>query len=515
MSSDGTSVPLRPQTAEVLKMLAAAPGELVTKDRLMSTIWADTHVTDDSLVQCISEIRRALGPEDGQALKTIPRQGYRLDVAPAEDRAGGVPRGRLFAGLLAALVLIAAVWLVWRPAAPPPERSLAVLPLANLSQDDSYRYFANGLSEDLVISLSKLPDLRVVSRASAAAAAGDSDDPRAVAQALGVAYVVDGTVRRRGESLRMTAALIDGATGRNVWAESYEGSLDDVFAFQDAVLDQIVRVLAVRLSPAERDRLGIKGTGSALAYDQYLRGMELENFLTPSANRDSEAAFREAIRLDPGYASAHAYLSLVLSNSAEYGWADDERAAIADAIWHGDQAVALDPDLPFAFFARGRLRSRRFVGDIEGSLADFRRAIDIDPDYQDAYAFMANVLVFDGRAAEGREMIESALSKSPAPPYWYYVPLGISNYYLGDYEAAEAALLTVVERNPNSPHAMRNLMATYGRLGRLDDAEWYMFEYEALGHVATVSEILSRSGKQHEAYREAFAEGLRLAGLPE
>lgn len=519
----GEEIVLRPQTRQVLAVLARNAGELVTKDALMRDVWGDTHVTDDSLVQCISEIRKALGPEDGKRLRTVPRRGYLLEPgAPggeASPVAAGGRRGRWVAALLAVAVVAAAFWALMprgAPTAMPAEaRVVAVLPFENIGGDDTYDYFASGIAEDLIVSLTRLPDIRTVALSAAAALSAETADPRVVAGDLGARFLVDGSVRRQGDRLKLTAALIDGETGENLWAERYEGGLADVFGFQDEVLGEIVRVLAVRLSAEERRRLGIRGTESIAAYDAYLRGLSLETFLTPVAHADAVAAFREAVRADPGYAAAHAHLSLALSMSAEYEWAEDEGAVMTEALRHAEEAVALDPGLTYAHFVMGRLRSRSFFGDIEGALAAFRSAIGIDPDYADAYAFMANVLVFDGRAAEAREMIGEAIARNPVPPYWYGIPLGLSSYQLGDYETAAEAFRGVLDRNPNSPHALRHLIATYGRMGEAEEAEWLAFEYESLGMTATVSGIMEAANVSNPDYRAALAEGLRMAGLPE
>lgn len=512
---DGAEVALRPQTRQVLALLVRHAGTLVSKDRLMAEVWPDTHVTDDSLVQCISEIRKALGA-DGGRLRTVPKQGYRLELsAPSEAGVTGRRRLILAVVVVIALVGLAGAWMLRPHPAPARLHTIAVLPFENIGADDTYAYFTNGITEDLVVSLSKIPDLAVIARSTAAAVAGEAEDPREVARRLRADYVVDGSLRRVGDALKMTAALVEAETGETAWAESYDGDVAEIFDFQDAVLDEIVRVLAVRLSPAERERLGIHGTDDIAAYDAYLRGMELQNFLTPQANRDAEAAFREAIRRDPDYAAAHAYLSLVLSNAAEYGWTEDEAAAVDEALQQGARAIALDPELPFAHFAMGRLKSRAFVSDFDGALAAFRTAIGLKPNYYDAYAFMANVLVFSGHADEALAAIEDVMARNPRPPYWYYVPLGLANFYLGNEEAAEAALQEVLKRNPNSPHAMRTLIALYGRMGDPDEAQWVAGEYEALGHPATVSAMTSDMSVRHPPYVAALTEGLRMAGLPE
>ncbi|MDU8913978.1 winged helix-turn-helix domain-containing protein [Aestuariicoccus sp. MJ-SS9] len=513
---DGNLVSLRPQSLRVLSVLSEQAGELVSKDSLMERVWADTHVTDDSLVQCISEIRKALGPEAGARLRTVPKQGYRLDVSRARPRRLSmlttVPIAVL--AILAALAL-SALLLTPSQQAASEVQSIAVLPFENLSGSAGQAYYSNGLAEELVVNLSRIADLRVVSRAASFSVAQSASDPRQVARELRVSYLVDGSVRREGQTLRITAALIDGANGENIWADSYAGAEADVFDFQETVLSELVRVLSVRLSEQERERLGVRGTRDVDAFDNYLRGKELAGFLTASDNEQAEEAFAEAIRRDPDYAAAHAQLSIVLSMRVEYGWTSDVTNTLARAVRHAERAVALAPDLPFAHFALGRLLSRGFIADLAGASAEFERAIELDPNYTDAYAFYAIVQVADGRAEDGLNTISEAFARNPVPPYWYYMPLGLANFYLGDYDAAEAALTELLQRNPNLQNALRILIATYGHMGRLDDAEWLVMEYEALGVPATITDIMQAINIEHPPYREAVIDGLRLAGLPE
>lgn len=482
----------------------------------MDQVWSDTHVTDDSLVQCISEIRKALGSEASALLRTVPKQGYRLDVSQTRPRRPSLltPVRTAVVAALAALAILALL-LVPRQQAASQVQSIAVLPFKNLSSGTGQDYYSNGLAEELIVNLSRITDLRVVSRAASFSVAQGASDPRQIAKELRVSYLVDGSVRREGQTLRITAELIDGASGENIWADSYAGAEADVFEFNETVLTELVRVLAVRLSQQERERLGVRGTRNVDAFDNYLRGKELLGFLTASQNEQAEDAFVEAIRRDPDYAAAHAQLSIVLSMRVEYGWTSDVTNTLTRAAMHAERAVALSPDLPFAHFALGRLLSRSFIADLAGASAEFERAIELDPNYTDAYAFYAIVQVANGRAEDGLKTMAEAFARNPVPPYWYYMPLGLANFYLGDYEAAEAALTELLQRNPRLQNALRILIATYGHMGRIDDAEWLVMEYEALGAPATITDIMQVINIEHPPYREAVIDGLRLAGLPE
>lgn len=517
-------VMLRPQTAKVMAELAANAGSLVTKEDLMQRVWPDTFVTDDSLVQCISEIRKALRGDKGSVLTTVPKKGYRLEaeVSPAPSaKAPPAPRQPMrrvlaAAGLLAAVVALFAsgFWLV-RPDPPQHQITIAVLPFLNMSGDKSQGYFADGVAEDLIVSLSNISDLRVVSRGASFAVARSDADIREVATSLQADYVLEGSVRRVRDTLRVSASLVEGGTGANVWANRYQGAPEDIFAFQDSVVQALVRTLSVRLSKAERDRLGVRGTTSVAAHDAYLKGRELENLYTRDTNLAAEDTLKAALRHDPEFALAHAHLAQVYSFRVENNWTENRAGTIAAAFDSAGRAVALDPALPFAHFSLGRLYTRSFAADAARAERAYKTAIRLDPNYDDAYVFLANIYIFSGRAEEALPLIAEGLERNPVPPYWYHLAEGMAQYFIGNHRAAEGALLRARDQNPTAPYPYRFLMATYGQLGDPDEADWMAMEYEALGRRATVSALLASASIQDPEYRKAFAAGFRAAGLPE
>ena len=523
LHSPSGSMSLRPQTAKVLEILVESAGEMVGKQELMDRVWRDTHVTDDSLVQCISEIRKALHGASGVELNTIPKKGYRLSVFPPEEYAPThMPsRGRraiFLAVAITALMVLALIWsnfLLNRSGEAEKQTTIAVMPFLNMSGDDAQTYFSNGLSEDLIISLSNISDLRLLSRGASFSMSQSDQGIQEIARVLRADYVLEGSVRRLGGSLRVSAALVDGETGANVWANRFEGTTSDIFDFQDEVVEALVRTLSVRLSPSERERLGVHGTENVAAHDAYLRGRELENLYTRDTNYAAEAALLEAISIDPNYALAHAHLAQVYSFRVENNWTNEADRYIEAAFVSAGRAVELDPNLPFAHFSLGRLYTRSFSPDEERAAAAYETAIRLDPNYDDAYVFLANIHIFNGRAETALPLISKAFERNPLPPYWYYLAEGMSLYFLGNYEAAVASLVRARDQNPTAPYPYRFLIATYGWLGDTDEAEWMAMEYETLGRTATVEALLTSASIQDPNYRSAFAEGFRQAGLPE
>ncbi|MBY6117820.1 winged helix-turn-helix domain-containing protein [Mameliella alba] len=518
-----TRMSLRPQSARVLALLQDGAGALMSKSALLDRVWPNTHVTEDSLVQCVSEIRKALKGVSGVSIRTVPKKGYVLDLAPTVAPADGETRPRtrrptgavaLVAALLAVAAIAVSFWLI-RPAPDTPPSTIAVLPFKNMSGDPDQAYLSNGLAEDLIVDLSGLSDIRVVSRAASFSLGGGEMPVQEIADTLRADVIVEGSIRRVADTLRISVALVDGKTGTNLWANRFEGAFTDIFAFQDQVAKEVVRTLSVRLSDAERLRLGVRGTKSVAAHDAYLRGRQLENLYTAETNIEAEAALREAIRIDPNYALPHAHLAQVFSFRVENNWSHSSDADIAAAFDHAEKALALDPDLPFAHFSLGRLYTRSFAPNEARAIKAYETALRLDPNYDDAYVFLANIHIFNGRAEAALPLIAEAFARNPLPPYWYDLAEGMAQYFLGNYAAAEPALVRARDQNATAPYPYRFLMATYGQLGDPDEADWMAMEYETLGRKATVSALLETASIQDSDYRAAFAEGFRLAGLPE
>lgn len=506
---------LRPQTSQVLEILIANAGNTISKDELIEMVWRDTHVTDDSLVQCISEIRKALGPSDAKLLRTISGKGYRLETTDRPEEVKPTHRRiQVIAGFVVLCCIVLAFFMWPRQSLQTAPQTIAVLPFTNMSGSDDQAYFSDGVTEDLIIGLSKISDLRVISRGASFAVARDTDNILELAKTLNVQYILEGSVRRHSGTLRVSAALVDGTTGANLWAERYEGAEEEIFTFQEKLLTDLLRSLSVRLSENERTRLGIFGTQDVNAHDAYLRGVSLEHRFTSETNLTAEIALKEAIRIDPNFAAAHAHLAQVYSYRVENRWTEWPEETADAAFAAANRALALDDTLPYAYFSLGRLYSRSFAPDGDKSITAFNRAISLDPNYVDARVFLANVLIFNGRANEALPLIAEAMERHPLPPFWYFQAEGMAQYFLGSFEEAEAALIQARDQNPTAPYPYRFLMATYGQLGQLDEAEWMAMEYEALGRQANISALMETASIQDDVYRQIFLQGFELAGIP-
>ncbi len=391
--------------------------------------------------------------------------------------------------------------------------SLAVLPFDNLSGDPEQEYFVDGMTEDLITDLSQVSGLLVIARNSVFVYKGKAVNVQQIGRELGVKYVLEGSVRRAGNRVRINAQLVSAIDGTHIWAERFDREITDVFALQDAVTRKIVTALAVRLTQGEEQRLSRGGEISPEAYDMLLRGLERLRRYTPEDNRLSRDYFERALALDPNFARAHADLAFSHSMDLLSGWTASPEESLLLAKKHGDFALELDPNLREVHFALGSvyLRERRFEEAIESSL----RAIKIDPNYADAYVQMAWFQMYAGRAGDGLELIEKAMRLNPHSSFFYSAVLGQIHFHLKRFPEAAVAFEAAVNRNPQFPIAHQFLAATYAHLGRIEDAEWEAEELLTLLPDFTLSAERARAPYKRQEDLDLYIDGLRKAGLPE
>lgn len=290
---------------------------------------------------------------------------------------------------------------------PPPaghgDLSIAVLPFVNMSGDVEQDYFSDGVAEDIITDLSRIADLHVAARSSTAIYKGATVGPQRIASELGVRYILDGSVRRAGTALRVTAQLVDGRTGRQLWAERYDRQLVSIFDLQDEIASSIVQALRLKISPNEERAIGKRPTRNAEAYQEYLRGRACLREMTRRSVELSSMMFARAVELDPGYAAAYAGLADSLSMLAYHY---DDNAALAEALANSERALEVDPELAEAYASRGRARS--ILDQVDLAEKDFRKAIDLDPRHQEAHFYLALMYLTIGRAKESLEPMRTA-----------------------------------------------------------------------------------------------------------
>ena len=350
----------------------------------------------------------------------------------------------------------------------PQKPSIAVLPFTNMSGDSEQEYFSDGMTEDLITDLSKISALFVIARNSSFAYKGRLVKVQEIGRDLGVRFVLEGSIRKSGNRVRITAQLIDAESGGHLWAERFDRDLTDIFATQDEVVEKIVRALAVTLTQGEEKRLGRRGTANVAAYEAVLRARELLGGATRETVAQARAMYQRAIELDASYAVPHAGLAATAVSNYVSDWADDPGAELDQAERWARRALKLDESEPFAHMALGHVLLWR--RDHDGALAEFRSMIALDPNFAQGHSATGLALMYAGRAAEALEAF--ALSKRLDPHYPSIVLhyLAQANFSLGNYGTAAKQLLERIARTPGTDSSRMMLAACYGHLGRVEEA---------------------------------------------
>ncbi|HXG20403.1 MAG TPA: tetratricopeptide repeat protein [Methylomirabilota bacterium] len=349
----------------------------------------------------------------------------------------------------------------------PDKPSIAVLPFLNLSGDAEQEYFSDGITEDLITDLSKLSGLFVISRNSVFLYKGKAVKPEQVSKELGVRFLLEGSVRKAGNRVRITAQLIDATTGYHLWAERYDRDLQDIFAVQDEVTAKIVSALQVRLTAGEQERVKRPPTNNLEAYDCFLRGLEYRSHRTQEANAQARRMFERAIALDPHFAVAHAMLGLTQLSEITTQWTQDP-GALDQLLAIAQHAVALDDAQPAAYetLAYAYLAKKQHAQ----AIAAAERAIALDPNSADAYQTLGDILNFAGRGEEALTLVEKAMRLNPRYPVTYLWSLGQAYRLVGKREEAATVLRRAVIRNPDYLAAHMLLAVIYYELGREEEA---------------------------------------------
>ena len=392
----------------------------------------------------------------------------------------------------------------------PDKPSIAVLPFANMSGDPEQEYFSDGITEDLITDLSKLSGLFVISRNSVFLYKGKAVKPEQVSKELGVRYMLEGSVRKAGSRVRITAQLIDATTGYHLWAERYDGELQDIFALQDEVTQKIVAALEVKLTEGEQGRLGRAPTDSLEAYDCFLRGLEYHAQRTQEANAQARQLFERAITLDPRFAAAYALLGRTYLMEVVYQWNQDPQTQ--EKIFAlGQQAVVLDDSQPTAHETLGLA----YLGKKQHAqaIAEAEKAVALDPNYADAYVTLAEIFSFAGRPQEAISLVEQAMRLNPRYPFSYLWALGHAYRLVGRLPEAITALKRVVMRNPDQITAHVLLAVIYSELGREEEARVEVTEILRISPHYSLEVVRQRIPYKDLAVLERQVAALRKAGL--
>ena len=437
---------------------------------------------------------------------------------------------RISLSIAAALILAVAavaIWnFYWRTSGPPVEAasvekmvlplpdkpSIAVLPFVNMSGDPEQEYFSDGITENIITDLSKISGLLVISRSSTFAYKGKPIKIKQVAEEFGVRYVLEGSVQKAGDRIRINAQLIDAITGSHLWAERYDWDLKDIFILQDEITQKIVMTLRIEMNEAELERINRIPTENLTAYESVMRGLGYLRSRKKPANSRAQVMFERAIELDPEYAEPYAFLAWTYLAEWLWGWTNDPRAQ-ERAFELVQKAIRLDNSFAGAYRMLGMIylwKDRQH----DQAIAAVEKAIELDPNHPSNYSTLAEILKFAGRPEEVIELMEKAMRLNPRYPGGYLFQSGSSYYYLGRYDEALALLKRAVTHWPNHLPTRAYLAAIYTELGQ---------ETAAQAEVAEILRITPNYSLEQEArypykdptYGERVRNHLRKAGIPE
>ncbi len=400
------------------------------------------------------------------------------------------------------------------PVLPLPKKpSIAVLPFENMSGDPEQDYFADGISEDVITDLSKVSALFVIARNSSFTYKGRAVDIRDVSRELGVKYVLEGSVRKSGNRVRITAQLIDGREGGHVWAERYDRDLEDIFAVQDEITRTIVEALKIRLTEAEQSRIGTTGSLNIEAYDYTLRGRDLFYRFTPETNIEAQNLFRKAIELDEKFALAYSGLSFAKFVQYTNGWSGADETTLEEGFQLASKAVRLAPADPIA--RRNMGLGHTWKKDLDRGIIEMDRAIELDPNFSEAHAGRSYVLSFAGRPDDAIASLQTAMRLNPMyPDIWLHF-MGHAEFMRGDYEAVIAPLQRRIRLRPETDISRVLLASTLGHLGRIEEAQATWAEVMKINPGYSIKQKARVLPYKNPNDWNRFLDGLRKAGLPE
>jgi len=486
-------IALEPQVFDLLVFLIENRERVVSKDDLITSVWQGRVVSDSTLTSRINAARKAVGDsgEKQSLIRTIARKGIR------------------FVGTLSSEPVVA---LAEPPRFPLPDRpAIAVLPFTNMSGDPEQEYFSDGISEDIITALSKLRWFFVIARNSSFTFKGKAVHMKQVAEELGVGYVVEGSVRKAGDRVRITAQLNNVTTGSHIWAERYDRGIADVFAVQDEITEAIVAAIEPQLYAAENFRAQRKPPDSLDAWDLVMRALSHYWRVTRQDNVVAQALLEKAISIDLNYGQAFGLLASSYMFSAHMGWGDDntsanaERAALA--------AIRADSEDPWAHYALGSvyLITRRF----DDSLAEYELALRLNPNFALAQGYYGVSLSYSGRWQEGAEAARRAIRLSPRDPFAavYY---GIASYaqFVGrNYAEAIRLSREAIRQRSDFVGAHRVLTASAAMAGDDELAKRSLLELRRAQPNISLAWIASNMPIRHEAELTHYLEAFRKAGL--
>ena len=456
------AIAIGPQVFDLLLYLVQNRERVVSKDDLLDAVWGGRIVSESTLTSHINAVRKAIGDsgEEQRLIRTVARKGFRFvgevsEAQPSDRRHSQAESRQTGRASAPALAL-------------PDRPSIAVLPFQNLSGDPEQEYFADGVVEDIITALSRMRWLFVIARNSSFTYKGRAVDVKQVGRELGVRYVLEGSVRKAANRVRITGQLIDATTGAHLWADRFEGTLDDIFELQDQVTASVVGAIAPQLERAEIERAKRKPTESLDAYDYYLRGMANLHRGTREAIDEALPLFYKAIELDPDFASAYGMAAWCHFWRKVNGWMTDRAQEIAEGARLARRAVELGKDDAVAL-TRGGHALGHLAGDLDGGIALIDRALVLNPNLAAAWFLGGFLRIWRGEPDDAIEHFARAMRLSPLDPEMYRMQAGmaVAHLFAGRFDTASSWAEKAFRDLPSFLMVVGIIAASHALAGRI------------------------------------------------
>ena len=499
-------VAVEPQVLDVLIYLLQNTDRVVTRNDLIASVWGGRIVEDTTLTNRIFAARKAVGDSgrNQKLIRTIPRKGLRF-VGEVRSQSADGAAGKAIPPAVDSSGLLHRPLMRDRPA-------IAVLPFSNFSDDPEQDYFSDGISEDIITALSKLRWFLVIARNSSFSYKGKSVPIRQIGEELGVGYVLEGSVRKIGERVRITAQLNDVSTGSHVWAERYDRGFADVFAVQDEITEAIVTAIEPQLYAAEDVRARRKHPNSMDAWELLMRALAHYWLVSRQDNEIAQKLLEQVVAIEPNYGQALGVLATSITFGAHMGWAEIQTVAAA-AERTALAAIRADGEDPWAHHALGSfyLITRRF----DDSLAEFELALRLNPCFSQAQINYATALSFCGRWQESLEAVRRALQLSPRDPSaaLYFGSASLAHYIGRNYAEATRLARVAIRLRADYAAAYRVLAAAAGMSEGAQAAAAVVEQLQRAQPNISLAWVADHVPFKQDADREHYLEGLRRAGL--
>ena len=483
-------IPLQPQAFSLLVFLIENADRVVPKDEIIETVWQGRIVSDGTLNARINALRRALN-DDGvsqSVIKTFPRQGFRFVATLDDSQAEATP-----------------VTPVEKARAP--HASIAVLPFVNIGADQEQEYFADGLTEDLITDLSKIRDLFVIARNSSFSYRNSPKNIVEIGQELAVGHVLEGSVRKAGNRIRINAQLIDASSGGHVWAERYDSDVQDIFALQDEIAAKIISALQVNLKQSPGTN---RSTHSVAAYELSLKGRAKFFMFSPETNVECIALYDQAIAIDPNFADAWAGLVFPYQSGWSFAWPgyDDGLKIAAEKA---QRAIELGPMSSLANSRYGWVQT--FLRNPEGAIKSFEKALEIDPNNADTYFWFSEALNYAGQPERAIEAGMTGLRFDPVPPPNALHHIAHGHFLSGNLAEAEEFEWRAIRMAPSFPPARIVMSAILVEAGRLDEAKEQIADLLAIDSDYSFQRFDERYPYHDEGHHDRMTSAIKLAGI--